>query len=428
MSAQAEQQPSIGDRRAVWSWALYDWANSAFATTVVAGLFPVFYPSFWRAGVEGDRVLSELGFANTAASIAVAVIAPVLGAIADRGGRRKLFLGMFTALSCACVVALGVLGESHWQGALVAFLLASLGFNAALSFYDALLVDVATEDKLDRISALGFGLGYLGGGLLFAINVLMIQKFESFGFASKPSAVQVAFLTVAGWWLVFTVPLMLFVRERQPAERLAMGAAAAAGIQQLRDTFRHLRSLRPVLMFVIAYFVYIDGVNTVYRMGVAYGAMIGIESGELIKALLLTQFVAFPSALMFGRVGERLGPRVGITIALCIYAVGALGATQMQTATHFYMLAATIGLVMGGIQSLSRSLYAQLIPPDKSGEFFGFYNMLGKAAAIVGPTLMGITALMLGEGQERYAILPVPLLFIVGGVLLWRVPLERRGT
>jgi len=411
------------NHRAVWSWAFYDWANSAFATTVLAGFFPVFYGAFWREGIEKSSSTAELGFANTLASVLVALMAPALGAIADAGGRRKSFLLVFTLMGSLATAALGLLGQPQWGLALAIFVIACVGFNGALVFYDAMLVDVAESSRWDRVSSLGFALGYLGGGLLFAINVLMLVKYEAFGFASKAGAIQASFLMVGAWWILFALPLFLAVKGSRTAP-VPMAAAAMQGLREILGTMRELPRYRAVLLFIVAYMLYIDGVNTVIRMATKFGSDLGFPSDVLMKALLMTQFIAFPAAVGFGYLSGKIGPRPAILLGLGVYTLATFGAMFMAKPEHFYILAAMVGLVQGGVQSLSRSLFARLVPSHKAGEFFGLYNMLGKAAAIIGPTLMGVTALLVAD--SRYHIASLPILFVAGGWLLLRVPLDRQ--
>lgn len=419
-------QPLDSRPRGALSWAMYDWANSAFATTVLAGFFPVFYGSWWREGVDKAQSTAELGFANTAAALIVALMAPALGAIADAGGRRMQFLVLFTLLGITATATLGILGQPMWAIALGAFLLASVGFNGSLVFYDAMLTDVAEERDLDRVSSLGFGLGYLGGGLLFAANVAMLLRPELFGLSGKAAAIQASFLTVAVWWLAFSFPIFRNVRERNaPTSRPPLLAAAKRGVLQLVNTAKEITRYRTVFIFILAYVLYIDGVNTVIRMATKFGSDLGFDAGVLMTALLMTQFIAFSAALAFGWLGGKIGPRRAILIGLAVYTGATIGASFMSKPIHFFILAAIVGLVQGGVQALSRSFFARLIPPDKAGEFFGFYNMVGKAAAIFGPTLMAITALATNE--PRYTILSLPLLFIAGGTILMMVP-ERQLT
>jgi len=405
-------------RRPVVAWALYDWANSAFATTVMAGFFPVFFKQFWSVGVDVSVSTFRLGLANGVASFAIAVLAPLLGAIADRSGARVRLLALATVLGAAATGGLFLVQAGHWQLAAILYGLASLGFWSGVTFCDSLLLDVAKPEEFDLVSAYGYSLGYIGGGLLFGINVLMTLRPEWFGIADASEAVRLSFLTVAVWWLVFSAPIVLFVREKAPDEPLGVKAAARAGWRELGVTVTHIRAYRPMVWFLVAYWLYIDGVNTVIKMAVDYGLSIGFPQEGLVAALLLTQFVAFPAALAFGWLGSKIGAANGIFIGLAVYAVATIGAYRMESAWEFYALAVTIGLVQGGVQSLSRSYFGALVPEGRQGEFFGFYNMMGKFASVLGPMLVGVTALL--TGSTRAGILSVLLLFIVGGGLLWR--------
>jgi len=400
----------------IFAWALYDWANSAFATVVLAGFFPILFKEHWNAGVDAVTSTHRLGNANSFASLVVVFLAPVLGSIADRGGARKRFLLFFTAMAIVMTGALWWVERGEWLMAAVLYGVAQIGFSGGLAFYDSLLVAVADRKRLDFVSAYGYSLGYLGGGLLFSANVWMVLQPERFGFADGGEAARFAFLTVAGWWTLFAIPVFLFVPEPARAGGAGSGSAVRDGLRQLVETLRHIRSLRSVWMFLLAYWFYIDGVDTIIRMAVDYGLSIGFKSTDLITALLLVQFVGFPAALAFGWLGERIGPKRGIYLALVVYAGITLGATMMSEVSEFYAMAMVIGLVQGGIQALSRSYYAALIPPDKAGEFFGFYNMLGKFAAVIGPALMGLITLWFGN--PRIGILSILVLFMVGAVLL----------
>jgi len=409
-------------RRPVVSWGLYDWGNSAFATTVMAGFFPVFFSQYWSAGADTELTTARLGYANAAAGLVIALLAPFLGAIADRGGRRRRMLFVFTLLGTLSTLALFFLAQGQWLAAAALFALGSIGFNGGVVFGDALLLDVAEPRDYDRVSSFGYALGYLGGGLLFAVNVAMVVKPPLFGLADAAAAVRWSFVTVAVWWLVFTLPVLLYVREGPPREG-AHGGALAAGWRELMATARAVRGQPLLLQFLLAYWLYIDGVNTIIKMAVNYGLSLGLASSDLLGALLLTQFVGFPAALVFGRVGERMGARAGVLIGLAVYAVITIWAYFLDSALEFYLMAATLGLVQGGVQSLSRSMYGRLVPDGKSAEYFGFYNMVGKFGTVLGPALMG--ALALAANSTRASILALLLLFVGGGVLLWRVRLPQ---
>jgi MFS transporter, UMF1 family len=410
--------------RPTLSWALYDWANSAFATTVMAGFFPVFFSQFWSAGANTELTTARLGYANSIAGLVIALLAPFLGAIADRSGQRKRMLLAFTLLGAGATFALFFLAQGQWFAAALLFAMGTVGFNGGVVFSDALLLDVARPSDYDRVSAFGYALGYLGGGVLFAINVLMVVKPALFGLPDAAAAVRWAFVTVAVWWLVFSLPLLLFVREK-PARTAATGSAFMAGWRELMTTARAVVQRPALWQFLLAYWLYIDGVNTIIKMAVNYGLSLGLESTDLLGALLLTQFIGFPAALLFGRLGGRIGARAGVLIGLAVYAGITVWAYFLDSALEFYLMAATLGLVQGGVQSLSRSMYGRLVPDGKSAEYFGFYNMVGKFGTVLGPALMGAVALM--ANSTRVSILALLLLFVSGGVLLWRVRSDAAG-
>ena len=406
-------------KRPVLAWAFYDWANSAFATTVMAGFFPVFFQKFWSVDVTPTETTSRLGYGNAIAGLVIAVLAPILGAIADRGGRRKQFMFTWTLLGVVATGGLYLAAHGEWMVALAMFVVATIGFNGGIVFNDSLLLDVAEPAELDRVSALGYSLGYLGGGLLFLINVIMVSKPALFGLADSAQAVRWSFLTVAAWWLLFTIPIMRVVKETQRGPHLGIGAAIAVGFRELGNTIAHVRQYRTIVMFLLAYWFYIDGVNTIIKMAVNYGTALGLDTNKLLAALLVTQFVGFPAALLFGWLGDRIGARRGILIGLVVYVGITVYAYFLDSETEFFVLAIAVGLVQGGVQSLSRSLFGRLVPEGKNAEFFGFYNMMGKFATVLGPLLIAIVAAL--THNERASIVSLVLLFVVGGLLLWRV-------
>ncbi len=407
------------NRRAVYSWALYDWANSAYATTVMAGFFPVFFKQYWAADLTTNESTFWLGVSNAGAGLLIAMLAPILGAMADQGGLKKRMLLSFTVLGILMTAALFLVSEGHWILAVLIYAFGAIGFSGANVFYDALIVDVSEHRQLDRVSALGYALGYIGGGILFAVNVLMTLYPDWFWLADKAEAVRWSFVSVALWWALFTIPLARFVHEQGEEASVHWFQAAKNGFSQLGDTFHHLRNLKQIWLFLLAYFLYIDGVNTVARMAVDYGLSLGFDSGVLITALLMTQFIAFPAALAMGWIGERWSAKGVILISLVVYSGVCIWSTTMQQSVDFYWLAAAIGLVMGGVQALSRSMYARMIPKQQAAEFFGFFNMLGKFAAVIGPALMGLTSLV--SGSARFSILVIVGLFAAGAIILYYV-------
>lgn len=389
----------------------------------MAGFFPAYFKAYWSQGLEVTESTAVLGAANSLAGLIVALSAPILGAVADSGGFRKKFLTLFAYLGVLSTFALFMVQQGHWLMAAVIYAAGAIGFSGSIVFYDSLLPSLADEKRIDYLSSLGYGLGYLGGGLLFAVNVLMTLKPEFFGLSSTQQAVQISFVMVALWWGGFAIPIILFVKE--PPERRASKSANAwkAGVAQLLHTFKKVRSLRTVFIFLLAYWFYIDGVDTIVRMAVDYGMSIGFEMTDLLAALLITQFVAFPFAILAGRLAQVIGPKRTIYIAIGVYLFVVVWASMMTERYEFYALAIVIAFVQGGIQALSRSFYSRIIPPDQTAEFFGFYNLLGKFAVILGPVLIGLTGLI--SRNPRFGILSIAILFLLGGVLLFFVDEER---
>ena len=410
------------DKKKVISWALYDWGNSAFATTVMAGFFPIFFKQYWSAGSSAVESTFRLGAANSIASLIIVVAAPVLGAIADKGSAKKRFLLFFAVMGILMTGALFIVREGDWLIASVLYVCGLIGFSGGNVFYDSLLISVVKQKKMDFVSAFGFALGYLGGGLLFAFNVFMTQKPQLFGFSGPAEAVRFSFILVAVWWAVFSIPIMIFVEEPAEKREPIRLKTIQNGFKQLLHTFDEIRKLKLVFIFLLGYWLYIDGVDTIVRMAVDYGLAIGFKAEGLVLALLITQFVGFPSAIAFGKIGEKFGPKTGIFIGIGVYILITFWAYFMSREIEFYMLAIGIGLVQGGVQSLSRSLYARIIPKNKSAEFFGFYNMLGKFAAVIGPILMGWVGIV--SGNSRAGILSLIVLFVAGIFFLSRVNVE----
>ena len=410
------------NKRAVWSWAFYDWANSAYSTTVMAGFFPLFFKEYWADPNNPSQSTFYLGMANSIASMVVAALAPLLGSVADQGSIKKKFLTFFAFLGVIMTGGLWMVAQGNWQMAVLFYVIATIGFASGNVFYDALLPGLASEERVDAVSSLGFGLGYLGGGLLFLVNVFMYLKPEIFGIPDGATAIKLSFLSVAVWWAVFTIPLILFVPEPKNYENIDFNNAIRMGWVQLVQTFKEIRNMKVVGTFLLAYWFYIDGVDTIIRMAVDYGMSLNFPGESLIIALLIVQFVAFPAALIYGWLASKIGAKTGIMVGITAYSFITLLGYFMTEAWHFYVLAILIGLFMGGIQALSRSLYTRIIPPDKSAEFFGFYNMLGKFAAIIGPALMGTIALV--TGSARLSILSILLLFILGAFFLNKVDVK----
>ena len=403
-----------------WAWAFYDWANSAFATTVMGVFFPIMFKQFWSSGVAASVSTFRLGMVNSAASVIVAALSPLLGVVGDRGGSRKKFLFFFTMMGVVMTGGLFLAAKGEWLAAALLYLFASVGFSGGITFYDSLIVAVADHRKADMVSALGYSLGYLGGGLLFAVNVYMTASPKTFGLADASEAVRWSFLSVALWWAVFSIPVFFWVKEPSGEGEKLSFKAIARGALEVVGTIRAVRAHKSVFLFLIAYWLYIDGVDTIIRMAVDFGMSLGFDTRSLMLAFLVTQFVGFPAAILYGKLGEKIGTRRAIYLGLGVYVCVVAWAYLMSAPWEFYVLSVAVGLVQGGVQALSRSYFAALIPEERSAEFFGFYNMLGKAAAILGPLMMGIAATMFDSA--RAAILPIFLLLVGGALLLSRVP------
>ncbi len=406
------------DKKSIYSWALYDWANSAYATTVMAGFFPLFFKSYYSADVDVTMSTAQLGFANSLSSFVIVLLAPLLGAIADVSSLRKRFLFLFAFLGILMSASLALVGRGEWELAVFVYVLANIGFMGSNTFYDGLLPSVSSEKNVDYVSGLGFALGYLGGGVLFGLNVFMLQKPEFFGFSSEVEAIKASFVSVALWWAVFSLPLLVFVKEKKVAS-LGSKGSFLAGYTQLKRTFSKIAQLKGLLLFLVAYWLYIDGVDTVIRMAVDYGMALGFDTHNLILSLLIVQFVGFPATLLFAKLSYVWDTKKAIFLAIAMYLCIIVWAAMMEAVYEFYLLAVMIALVQGGIQALSRSYYAKMIPQKNSAEFFGFYNLLGKFAVILGPMVVGVMAVL--SESSRIGIASVSIFFIVGAILLYFV-------
>ncbi len=420
-----------GSRRAVLAWAMYDWANSAFATTVMAGFFPIFFKQFWSFGTDTSLSTARLGLANSLAGMIIALAAPFLGAIADQSAAKKKFLFTFAFLGIAATISLSFVAKGHWVAATMLYVFALSGFSGGNIFYDSLLKTVSDESRIDAVSTLGYALGYLGGGLLFAVNVLIALKPSLFGLKNASEAIRFSFVTVGVWWAIFAIPLAVFVHEIRTRGKERTSLMVSEGLGQLRRTFSEVRHLKTITLFLFAYWLYIDGVDTIIVMAVDYGLSLGFHQEDLIMALLLVQFVGFPCAIAFGRIAEYMGTKRSILLGIGVYLFVTVWGAFIGSRAEFYIMAVLIGMVQGGVQALSRSFYAKLIPQEKAAQYFGFYNMIGKFAAIIGPLLIGLTALLarsLGASPDlspRLSISSVAILFIAGGLLLLFVDEEK---
>jgi UMF1 family MFS transporter len=487
-------------KRAIRGWVMYDWANSAFATTIMAAVLPTFYSAVAAAGaLTPVQASSAWGYTNTIGMLLVALAAPVLGAIADYSGTKKRFLAAFAIPGILAVSLMVLVSTGDWLLASALYIVGEIGFSGSGIFYDSLLPHITRSDEIDMVSARGYAMGYLGGGILLAINILWILMPDTFGMTAlgarfgvsgSEMASRMSFLSVGVWWAVFSIPLFRNVPE-PPKTRLAEEGRVnpvAGGFQRLARTFRELRLYRQLLIFIIAFWIYNDGIGTIIKMATIYGSEIGIGQTDLIGALLLTQFVGIPFTLLFGRLAKQndprqpfflslvlynavtipligiLSPRLGITsgpvavalvlanqviallfswligqrmlagparrfnakkailLGLAVYTLVSVWSYFMNTAAEFWLLAVMVGLVQGGSQALSRSLFGNMTPKAQSAEFFGFYDMSSKFAGIAGPLLFAVVGQI--TGTSRLSIISLVVFFVVGGFLLTRVDVD----
>ena len=405
------------------SWALYDWANSAFATTVMAGFFPIFYKSYWAIDLSNLESTAMVGYANSLSGLIVVLLAPILGAYADIGTKRKKLLLLFASLGILCTASFYFIPQGEWMLAALLYAIAAVGFSGGNVFYDSLIVSVSDNENRNRVSALGYSLGYLGGGLLFLINVIMFLNPQLFGIESQSNAVLLSFFMVAVWWAFFSIPLLRNVKEQESErENPRFFQALKQSFNEVYQTLSEVRKYKNVAIFLLAYWFYMDGIDTIVRMATAYGTDIGLEASSMITALILTQFVGFPSTLIFGYFADRLGFKKILTIGILIYILISIFASRITTAAEFYAMAIVVGLVMGGVQAVSRAYFSSIIPKDKEAQFFGFYNLVGKSAVVAGPALLAWISMIFNT--PRAGILGLLVLFIPGLILLWMIPKE----
>ena len=405
------------------AWALYDWANSAFITVIVTAIFPSYYmkvANMTDAALHPALATERLAITTTIALALVALMAPLLGAIADAAPLKKKFLAFFMALGVTATAGMYMLGPNQWLLASVLFALGNICAMGSFVFYDSLLPHIASREEVDKVSTAGYALGYVSGGVVLIAAIGLIEHPSLLGLKDAEEATRVCFVGVALWWLVFSIPL--FRRVPEPAVLTTLetrGAAVMHGLSSLKDTFRALRKYKQASLFLIAFLLYNDGVGTIIKFAVIYGEEIGIDTAAMIKAILLVQFVGIPCTFLFGHLAGRLGAKTSIYIGLLVYSGVSVLGFFMTTSTHFFLLAALVGLVQGGVQALSRSLFATLIPKHKSSEFFGLFAVFEKFAGILGPLLF--VAVLSVAGSSRPAILAIIAFFVVGGLLLSRV-------
>jgi MFS transporter, UMF1 family len=409
------------------AWAWYDWANSVYFTTVVTAVFPSFFATYAASGLEPAQATARFGLVTTVSVAVIAIVSPILGAIADHSGVKKRFLAIFMVIGVTSCAAMALIGEGDVGLASALFFLSTIGVSGSLVFYDSLLPHVARAEETDRVSSAGYAMGYLSGGVLLLINLAWILQPAAFGFADSVSAIRGSFVAVALWWAVFSLPLFRNVPEPAVASGGGGGGGSAivAAFSRLSRTFHEIRRYRNAFLLFIAMLLYQDGIQTVIRMSSVYGAEVGIEQNMQIAAFVMVQFVGIPCSFLFGSLGARFGTKRLIFFAIGVYIVAASLAYFMTSVVHFFLLAFLVSTVLGGSQALSRALFARLIPQDRTSEFFGFYAVSERFATVFGPALFTISAL--ATGSSRSAILAIIGLFVAGALVLSLVD-EEAGT
>jgi len=407
------------------AWAMYDWANSAFATTIMAAFLPVYYADVAASALAPTDATAYWAYTTAIALAIIAVLSPVLGAIADYMGAKKRFLAVFMGFGVAFTSLLWFVGEGDWLLASCIFIVANIGFAGANVFYEALLPSVAKPEEFDRVSTAGYAIGYFGGGALLAFNAAWYLFPESFGFADGGQAVRASFVSVAVWWALFSLPLFRQVAE-PPARRVAGEVEGLdpirVGFVRVLDTLRRIRRHPDLFVFLLAFLIYNDGVGTIIKMAAIYGEEVGIGGGHIIGALVLVQFAGVPFTFGFGLFATRVSAKTGIFVCLVGYSAISVLGFFMSVSWHFWALAVGVAMVQGGIQGLSRSVYASMIPAGRSTEFFGFYSVSSKFAGIFGPLTFAVVGQTMGT--SRWGILSLIVFFIVGAALLTRVDVD----
>lgn len=406
------------------SWILYDCANSAQTLVVTTAILPIFFKSYAAADLSAEQSTFYWGLGNTVAAIIVAIMAPILGSMADREGVKKRLFAFFLIIGLVSTACLAAVGQGDWVLCLFIYALSTIGFYGSTVFYDSFLVDVTEKNRMDWVSSNGFAWGYLASTIPYVACMLLIAQAESLGFASKASATRFAFIITAVWWCVLSIPMLRHVKQRHfvPATENPVRESLARLAATLRDIARY----KHLFLFLLAYFLYIDGVHTIYKMATSFGLDVGIDSTELMLILLVTQLIAFPFAILYGKLAARFTARRMILFGIGTYFGVTILAYFISSAWHFWLLAILVGTAQGGIQSLSRSFYGKLVPPEKSAQFFGFYDIFGKFAAILGPVMVGGFGLLFGN--VRVGVFSLILLFLLGGLLLLKVDAEKAAA
>jgi UMF1 family MFS transporter len=413
------------DRPELRAWAMYDWANSVFMTIVLL-IFPIYFTDVAAKGMPASEASGRFAFATTVSMTLVALLSPFLGAAADYAAAKKKMLAAFLGLGVIATGALALVGEGDWKLGLVLFILGNIGVTSSIVFYESLLPHLCSDQEVDRVSSAGYAMGYVGGGLSMAVSVLAIVKPSWLGLSGTTQATRLSFLFAAAWWALFSIPLFRRVPEPPAAARAGEGPGQGIvkiAVSRLAQTMREMRLYKQTLLFLVAFFIYNDGIGTIIRMASIYGREIGIDTNSLIFALMVVQFVGIPFAFLFGAIASKIGAKRAIFISLAVYLGIAVLGFYMKTSRDFFVLAVLVGMVQGGSQALSRSLFTTMVPKHKSSEFFAFFSVFEKFAGILGPAVFYL--MIQATGSSRGAILSLILFFLVGGGLLAMVDVEK---
>lgn len=407
-------------------WAMYDWGSSAYSIIITTAVFPIFYKSSaTAAGVNAANSTAYLGYSIAIFTFILAMLGPVLGSIADYRGMKKKFFTFFFILGVTFTALLAFIPFDNWLLLLICYTVAAIGATGSNVFYDGFIVDVTTDKRMHTVSSRGYSLGYIGSTIPFLISIVIILLAGSEIIPiSSVTASRISFLITAIWWIVFSIPMFKHVHQVHYIER--DGNPVTQSFKRLGKTLKEIRQYRALFLFLLAYFFYIDGVGTVINMSTAYGTDLGLDTNSLLIILFVTQVVAAPFAILFGALAGKFSEKKMLYVGIIIYIIVCTYAFFLETVIDFWILAMLVATSQGGIQALSRSYFGKLIPKEKSNEFFGFYNIFGKFASIMGPLLVALTSQI--TGKSNYGVFSLVILFIIGFFILSKVPESKEAA